>query len=105
MIKRFGSGSTIPSWKDPWILDIQPRQTTKKDIQPRPATCKGHNFHPTLMVNQLINPATRMWNMELMKELIKYVNLHLILDIHVTGINKEDTLGWHRAKAQNKEGI
>lgn len=53
-----GSGTFISVWSDHWILDVWPR----------PAKRKWDNYLSNLMVNHMINPMTKEWNINILND-------------------------------------
>ncbi|CAA7059232.1 unnamed protein product [Microthlaspi erraticum] len=84
LIKRVGSGSSISVWYDPWISDSRPRS----------AICKGINYYPHLMVNQLINSQTSTWNLPLLHQLFESTEIARITGITIATGYRKDTCGW-----------
>lgn len=77
--------NSILVWNDPWI----PAKC------PRPARCKGNNYYQSLTVNQLIDPLTRTWNLNLLNAIVVPEDVSIIQSILVCGTLWLDSLGWH----------
>jgi len=82
-IWRVGDGSQINIWDDCWI----PASHNRKVMTPR-----GHNLVTT--VDELINPVTGSWDVELIRDLFWYVDVHRILQIPLVA-GREDFVAWH----------
>jgi hypothetical protein len=76
IIKRVGDGTTIDIWQDPWI----PRSWNR-----RPITVRGQ---------ELMDPATGMWDVELVRDNFCEQDAAIILSIPVFE-DIEDTWAWH----------
>ena len=55
-------------------------------------TPRGHNLVTT--VDELINPVTGSWDVELIRDLFWYVDVHRILQIPLVA-GREDFVAWH----------
>ncbi|CAN6986981.1 unnamed protein product, partial [Brassica rapa subsp. trilocularis] len=80
-----GSGSSISVWNDPWL------PTTR----PRPANKNNHNHYPDLTVDSLIDPTTRNWNLQALRDLVDPQDVKLIESIPLSRIQMVDRAGWH----------
>lgn len=69
------------------------------NTHPRPYTFKGHNFNFTLMVDQLFNPATMMWNMELLNAIIDLMDNPIVRKVPISRTYKTNSLGWYFIKS------
>jgi len=82
-IWRVGDGSQINIWEDHWI----PGSHNLK-IQ----TARGNNLVST--VDELINPVTSSWDVDLVKAIFWPVDAYRILQIPLTS-RREDLVAWH----------
>jgi hypothetical protein len=69
---RVGDGCSIKVWEDPWV----PRGVTRKPITPR-----GRNLIRT--VDELIDPATEDWDVELLNQTFWEADVQVIRTIPV----------------------
>ncbi|KAJ0234830.1 Reverse transcriptase zinc-binding domain-containing protein [Hirschfeldia incana] len=76
------SRHTTLVWVDPWI----------PKIPAKPATPRGLSFNPALRVNDLIDPTTKDWNLDLLQELIAPDDIPSILSLKPT--NSPRTIGY-----------
>lgn len=82
-IWRVGNGTQINIWDDCWL----PTSHNLKNLTPR-----GNNL--VITVNDLINPVTGEWDVELITSLFWPVDAHRILQIPLTH-GREDLVAWH----------
>lgn len=82
-IWRVGDGSQIHIWKDQWI----PGSHNLK-IQ----TDRGNNLVST--VDELINPITSSWDVDLVKAIFWPTDAYRILQIPIT-FGRKDMVAWH----------
>lgn len=82
-IWRVGDGSQINIWEYNWI----PTSQNLKVQTPR-----GRNI--VTIVNELINPVTRQWDVELISYLFWSIDVHRILQIPIMS-GREDLVAWH----------
>ncbi|XP_019085523.1 PREDICTED: uncharacterized protein LOC109126439 [Camelina sativa] len=84
-----GSGNSISVWRDPWI----------PDIRPRPANGQGRLWLPSLMVNHLIDPATKDWHLPTLEEYLDPEDIPIIRSMAVSKVQQPDRLVWHFSKS------
>ncbi|XP_033135982.1 uncharacterized protein LOC103841762 [Brassica rapa] len=85
LIKRVGTGSSISVWNDPWL------PTTR----PRPANKNQHHLYPDLTVASLIDPTSRQWNSQVLRDLVDPHDVKIIESIPLSRHQMVDRDGWH----------
>lgn len=83
MVWRIGNGQGLKIWTDPWL----PRDHTRRPITPR-----GANL--LIDVDELVNPVTGTWDVELVKDIFWEEDQRIILAIPVSE-GRENSLAWH----------
>jgi hypothetical protein len=86
MIWRIGDGVGINIWSDPWI----PREFSR-----RPRTPRGHILLSE--VDELIDPHTGQWDVQLVREIFWEEDVELILALPVHQ-GRDNRLAWHYDK-------
>jgi hypothetical protein len=86
-IWRVGQGTSINIWDDEWI----PSSNSRKVITP-----KGQ--HIITRVNELIDPITNMWDIDLVNQTFWPVDARRILAIPLSQHMMEDFVSWHFTK-------
>ena len=71
LIKRVGTGSSISVWSDPWL------PTTR----PRPANKNQHDTYQDLTVDSLIDPISRTWKSQVIRDLVDPQDAQIIESI------------------------
>ena len=80
-----GTGQSIFIWTDPWIPAPRPRSAIpKNDIQ---------FLNPSLMVEHLINPVDRSWNVEFLNAYIHSDDVKIIRGLAVSRCQRPYTYG------------
>ncbi|KAL0361209.1 UNVERIFIED_CONTAM: hypothetical protein Sradi_3805400 [Sesamum radiatum] len=82
---RIGSGQSVQVWDDPWL----PRPFTFRVVTPK---CEDLS---NLKVCDLIDPATKDWNISLVREVLWQEVAALILDLPLSAVNGADFGVWH----------
>lgn len=83
MIWRVGDGSQIRVWTDPWL----PRTWAR-----RPLTRRGNNL--ISRVDELVDPTTGSWDVQLVKDTFLEVDAKLILSLPIH-TDLPDSVAWH----------
>ncbi|KAL6203306.1 hypothetical protein ACLB2K_027006 [Fragaria x ananassa] len=81
---RIGSGSHVNIWQHRWIPDSFPRCPSSPPAQGAPQ-----------FVSELINPATRTWDVHKLNMFFPPADIELILTIPLSGRPLEDRPIWH----------
>ena len=85
LIKRVGTGSSISVWSDPWL------PTTR----PRPANKNQHDTYQDLTVDSLIDPISRTWKSQVIRDLVDPQDAQIIESIPLSKTQLVDRNGWH----------
>jgi hypothetical protein len=91
LIWRVGDGEGLNIWSDPWV----PRSMSRRPITPR-----GANL--LTMVNELIDPTTGGWDIQLIRDIFWEEDAQLILAIPVHG-GMENRAAWHFDKKESSQ--
>jgi hypothetical protein len=83
MVWRVGDGRGLNIWNDPWL---------QRDLCRKPITPRGSNL--VTDVDELINPVTRDWDVEMVKDLFWEEDQQVILAILVFE-GRDNLLAWH----------
>jgi hypothetical protein len=83
VVWRVGNGESIKIWSDPWL----PREWTRRSITTRRGSLLTH-------VNDLLDPHTGHWDIELVKQTFVEEDVKLILSLPVHA-ELDDVLAWH----------
>ncbi|KAG2312974.1 hypothetical protein Bca52824_024531 [Brassica carinata] len=87
--KRIGTGTNTLVWVDPWI----------PSTPARPAIPCGASFNPSLRVVDLLDPATRKWNLERLRELVNSGDITLIRSLRPTTTPRAPSYLWNLTKS------
>ncbi|XP_023634309.1 uncharacterized protein LOC111829456 [Capsella rubella] len=89
--KTIGSGFNTFIWTDPWIPDSPPRP---------PIGITGDR-NPLVCVNTLIDPVSKTWRMEKLRELFPPQEIALIMGINPSLNRSRDGYSWSATKSGN----
>ncbi|XP_042942883.1 uncharacterized protein LOC122277065 [Carya illinoinensis] len=85
---RVGSGDKIHIWTDKWLAKTKPTKVTSP----------VRVLDGLATVAELIDPTTRSWKTELVKEIFEEGEAEVILQTPVSSMNSRDRLIWHGTK-------
>ncbi|XP_023642406.1 uncharacterized protein LOC111831641 [Capsella rubella] len=89
--KNIGSGFQTYIWTDPWI----------PDVRPRPPIGLGDDRNPLVSVSTLIDPESKRWRVDKLRELFPPKEITLIMGIKPSINRTIDTYSWSLTKSGN----